>query len=324
MTHSAHPTAAPLNVGNVVTTTVQLYRARFSSYLKIAFFGYITLILITLAAIAVSGLAVIQAIAFENDLSNVIVAVGLIAAGIAGLIYASAKLLAAAGAISRLAFRELVGQPEEIAVAQQYTNDRLWSFWRVGIEISLRLGVIYLGLVMIASLVGGFLAVAVGFFFAPLFQEGGSVSPLAFVAAFFLGAIGILGLISMVLIPLVWFFSRWIVAEVPLAVEEGVNGAQSIARSWSLTQGSVGRIQWVVVVAFLVSSPIVGITNYLPQLLSLAVDPESGAGVVITLVSFLTSYIGGMFLLPFWQILKAVIYFDLRNRREGLGLELRS
>ncbi len=30
-----------------------------------------------------------------------------------------------------------------------------------------------------------------------------------------------------------------------------------------------------------------------------------------------------IFLLPFWQTIKAVIYYDLRTRREGMGLELR-
>jgi hypothetical protein len=27
--------------------------------------------------------------------------------------------------------------------------------------------------------------------------------------------------------------------------------------------------------------------------------------------------------MPFWQSIKAVIYYDLRSRREGLGLQLR-
>jgi hypothetical protein len=29
-------------------------------------------------------------------------------------------------------------------------------------------------------------------------------------------------------------------------------------------------------------------------------------------------------ILPFWQTIKAVLYFDLRSRREGLGLQLQS
>ena len=31
---------------------------------------------------------------------------------------------------------------------------------------------------------------------------------------------------------------------------------------------------------------------------------------------------GGALLLPFWQAIKAVIYYDLRVRREGFGIEL--
>jgi hypothetical protein len=30
-----------------------------------------------------------------------------------------------------------------------------------------------------------------------------------------------------------------------------------------------------------------------------------------------------VFTMPFWQTIKAVIYYDLRTRREGMGLELR-
>jgi hypothetical protein len=31
----------------------------------------------------------------------------------------------------------------------------------------------------------------------------------------------------------------------------------------------------------------------------------------------------GALLIPFWQSIKAVIYYDLLTRKEGLGLELR-
>lgn len=32
---------------------------------------------------------------------------------------------------------------------------------------------------------------------------------------------------------------------------------------------------------------------------------------------------GGVLILPFWQTVKAVVYYDLRSRHEGLGLQLR-
>ncbi|GFZ94066.1 hypothetical protein [Okeania sp. KiyG1] len=33
--------------------------------------------------------------------------------------------------------------------------------------------------------------------------------------------------------------------------------------------------------------------------------------------------LSNVFLLPFWQAIKAVVYYDLRTRREGMGLQLR-
>jgi hypothetical protein len=35
------------------------------------------------------------------------------------------------------------------------------------------------------------------------------------------------------------------------------------------------------------------------------------------------SFSGGALIVPFWQTVKAVVYYDLRSRREGLGLQLR-
>jgi len=31
----------------------------------------------------------------------------------------------------------------------------------------------------------------------------------------------------------------------------------------------------------------------------------------------------GALVLPFWQAIKAIIYYDLRSRKEGLGLQMR-
>ena len=55
--------------------------------------------------------------------------------------------------------------------------------------------------------------------------------------------------------------------------------------------------------------------------------PVEGTDPSFQLLSFLIGYaigiLGNIFLLPFWQAIKAVVYYDLRTRREGMGLELR-
>ncbi|BAZ86107.1 hypothetical protein NIES806_23170 [Dolichospermum compactum NIES-806] len=60
--------------------------------------------------------------------------------------------------------------------------------------------------------------------------------------------------------------------------------------------------------------------NYVPNLFLIKLEPGSTIYTVVYLLSLL---IGGTFVMPFWQSIKAVIYYDLRSRREGLGLQLR-
>ena len=45
-------------------------------------------------------------------------------------------------------------------------------------------------------------------------------------------------------------------------------------------------------------------------------------GSLSFLLTILISIAGGALMIPFWQSIKAVIYYDLRVRREGLGLNL--
>jgi hypothetical protein len=51
--------------------------------------------------------------------------------------------------------------------------------------------------------------------------------------------------------------------------------------------------------------------------------PAAALQVLTLLLIYMMSFALGIALLPLWQTVKAAIYFDLRNRREGLGLELR-
>ncbi|MEB3882695.1 hypothetical protein [Lyngbya sp. CCY1209] len=102
----------------------------------------------------------------------------------------------------------------------------------------------------------------------------------------------------------------------------------AIARSWELTSGSVFRIQGIILVAILVTFPVslvVQVVSPIVQVIIVANFPPDS--VAFNLLSFLLiialSFISGALFLPFWQSIAAIIYYDLRTRREGLGLELR-
>ena len=123
--------------------------------------------------------------------------------------------------------------------------------------------------------------------------------------------------------------SRLLIVELPLAMENDVSSSSAIGRSWELTKGSVGRIQWIVFVGILVSLPI---TIFVPgifgaivgSILTAFLDPTSGIFLIVSnLLTLPVSFGSSALLLPFWQAIKAVVYYDLRSRKEGLGLQMR-
>ncbi|MEH1901466.1 MAG: glycerophosphoryl diester phosphodiesterase membrane domain-containing protein [Nostoc sp.] len=261
----------PLSIGNVVSAAVRLYRSHLKTYLKLALIAHLWIIV---------------------------------------PIYGWAKYAAISGLISRLAFGELIYQPESVQTASSHVNPRLWSFLSVGFQVGISMLLIYLGL----AIVGGVVASLLGLVLRGILGTTGAIVATT---------LAIIVTVVIVLLGLTWFYSRWVVAEVPLAVEENINSGESVARSWELTKASVFRIQGVVLVAFIVTLPLVFVLNYIPNLFLLKLEQGSTIYWIVYVISLIGSLVGGIFVMPFWQALKAVLYLDLRSRREGLGLQLR-
>ncbi|MDF5709935.1 MAG: hypothetical protein PUP90_20270 [Nostoc sp. S4] len=261
----------PLSIGNVVSAGVRLYRSHLATYLNLSAIAHLWIFV---------------------------------------PVYGWAKYAVISGLISRLAFKELVYQPESVQSARSHVDSRLWSFFRVAFQVGISLALIYFGLALVGGMIAGLLGVALG-------RILGSSRIIV------IGTLAVIITVLIVLLGTTWFYSRWVVAEVPLAVEENINGAESIARSWELTKASVFRIQAVVLVAFLVTFPIVFVFNYIPNLFLLKLEQGSTIYSIVYFISWIGTLVGGAFVMPFWQALKAVLYLDLCSRREGLGLQLR-
>ena len=122
--------------------------------------------------------------------------------------------------------------------------------------------------------------------------------------------------------------SQLLIVELPLAMENDVTASSAIGRSWELTKGSVGRIQWIVFVGILVSLPITIFVQIVSTIIQLVLSAVLGAESSLFLLVFYLlilplSFASSAILIPFWQAMKAIIYYDLRSRKEGLGLEIR-
>ena len=224
-------------------------------------------------------------------------------------IYGWAKYSAIAALISRLAFGEVRENPETVSDARREVNPRMWSFFWAGTLASLIfLGVSVVGAIAITILGGGA---------AAIFRENYLI----------IGALVAVAVIAFLII-YIRIISRLLIVELPLAMENDVSSSSAISRSWELTKGSGGRIQWIVFVGILVSLPVtifVQIVTVIVQLvLTGLLGAESGLFYLVYYILIVPLSLGsGALVTPFWQAMKAIIYYDVRSRKEGLGLQMR-
>jgi len=233
-------------------------------------------------------------------------------------IYGWAKASMISAQISRLAFGELINKPETAKSAENHLKNRMWSFLGAGILVGLILFAINFGL----SIVSNILQISVT---AILGNNNSLAVLIGFAIALLTWAIQL------------WFQARYFIPELPIAIEN-IDASTTIGRTWELTKGAGVRIQLILLVAYLITAPLALIAGiplffmigYAISLQFQAVgatssaSPDGGGTFVVLLLSFLLLVIIiGTLIVPFWQAIKAVIYYDLRSRREGMGLQVR-
>lgn len=267
----------PLRVGKVISTGIRLYRSHVQDYFFLALKAYLWVLV---------------------------------------PVYGWAKFMALSSLISRLAFGELVNQPESIPSGQRFVNSRLWEFLVAGVLLFL-VGVgLVLGIVII--IFGIFI---LGVFWGLIFLDENSAAVLL------LNLITLVTLI-VVLLAWLWIIIRLYLVGAVLAIEENVDGVSAISRSWQLTQGYGWRLLLIYFVGFLITIPAQIMLQVMTSFLQLVFSPfildEYGLYALLYFV-FLLAIIFSIsaVILPFYQTLTSVIYYDLRSRRESLSLKLR-
>jgi hypothetical protein len=312
MSQTPNPTqpTGPLSVGNVVSAGLRLYRDHFKSYFGVAILATLWallpfLVLIPIPLLLISGNA--------NSAALLLI----IPIGIVLFFYGTAKYTANSALISRLAFGELVNRPETVREARHQLAPKFLVFLRTYLLLSLLSFGVVIGfyiLILIIGLSGAYIASSVQ----------GNILAIGMIVGIGLIAFG--AALSFT----IRFFIRLFLFEVPLAIEENIKATQTIGRSRNLTQGHVGRIFLILTIASLITIPlsiIVQLAVSTIQVLLLRVlsaDPTSaGFQMLSFMVGYVLGLVSGAVFLPFWQAIKAVIYYDLRSRREGLGLQMR-
>jgi hypothetical protein len=259
----------PLNIANVISAGMRLYRSHLKKYFLIALKAYVWLLV---------------------------------------PIYGWVKFYALSALISRLSFGELVNQPESVSEGERFVNSRLWEFF-VNMILMFAIG-ISIGLVF--GLIGGLL---IGISAVLL----GGLQDVTNIIIY-----GLIVLVFMIIscIGILWIGIRFYLVDVSLAIENDINGSSTINRSWELTKGNVGRILLISLIVSLITIPIQFIIRLIFPALLKKGDPIFSS--IFSLLILGLTFVGSALILPFLQTVKAVVYYDLRSRHEGIGLQLRN
>jgi hypothetical protein len=217
-------------------------------------------------------------------------------------VYGWAKYTTAAGLISRLAFGEITEKPESVTEARNQVNPLMWTF-----------------------LLGSLLVVLI--FLGVMLGAGVIIILLAFIAssAPALNFILIPGFILGFFILFLWLFTRLSLVELIIGIERTSEAKRALDRSWSLTKPFVSRLLLINFVASLITIPIYFISNLITGVIQVIVGGVFGeesavASQIIFVFSLVINVLFTGITMPFWQSIKAAIYYDLRSQREGIDL----
>ncbi len=227
-------------------------------------------------------------------------------------IYGWAKFIALSALISRLAYHEILEQPEAISQARPRVERKMWSFLGQGILVTL----IMMGAITVLII----LEVTALMFLVGILGQN---NPITYLIGFGVSIAALCAYLAIV--------SRFLIASVPLAVEDNMTATEAISRSRKLTKGSVLWILGIVFLEFLIIFPpllildIFSITFVNPGLATILGSNSSIYNLIVNLFAIARFIIGGALAVPFRQSIYGVIYCDLKFkelRDKGIDLKI--
>ncbi len=314
----------PMTVGNIVSSGFKLYTSNFGRYILIALKSALWVFVPVLLALVFT---VVFALVLGENPTAVLPLLGiLIPAWIVLMVFCWAQSLGESAGIARLAYQELSGTPEDDRTALRFTRSRKWSLLGANILRGLIFFAAYIVFVIVTMILLVILGITTGVG-SEIFEGASSGAELNPAIGILIGLFFVVGLIAFLLF-YAWLATRYLLIDPSLAVEPSSGAAEALGRSWKLTGGHVIHSILVAAVAFLVGIPVYIVINIISQIISTLlltagqlIDPNLLTGISV-LLSYLVGIIGGIATTPFWQSILATLYFDLRNRKEGLDLTL--
>jgi len=290
----------PLNIGNTINTAFRLYRDRFQTYVFFAVRACLWSLLPLILQLILSQL-LYQTITPEQGSD-----IGLRLFLFPVQIFSAAKSLFNSAVISRLAFQDIIYQPETSGQAEKKVKPKMWRLWWMQVLIFLLGAAIILPITLSLGLVSG-------------------VIPI-------LGVLLILLASFCLPVFFLWLSARICIAELPLVIEDNLGSWQAIKRGWHLTKNSAWRIVGVIFIASLLIIPVYILSVALASIpfwfnssedwQTLAENPLFFRQMAMFSYGLTTIFLLlNILLVPFWQSLNSVIYNHVLDQKKNDGEE---
>jgi hypothetical protein len=302
---------APLTIGNTINTAFRLYRDRFQTYVFFAVRAGLWSLLPLILQLILSQL-LYQTITPEQGSD-----IGLRLFLFPIQIFSAAKSLFNNAVISRLAFQDIIYQPETSGQAEKKVKPKMWRLWWMQVLIGLLGAAIILAITLSLVLVSfipilGVLLILLAFFCLPFF--------------------------------FLWLSARIYIAELPLVIEDNLGSWQAIKRAWHLTKNSAWRIvglmlifiaSLLIISVYLLSGALASILFFFSVKIlfffwvnsseywqTLTENPLFFQQMAMFFYGLTTIFLLlNILLVPFWQSLKSVIYNHLLDQKKNDGGE---
>ncbi|WP_460194451.1 RDD family protein [Thermosynechococcus sp. FA-CM-4201] len=294
-----------LSSGNVVTIALELYRHQGNRYFLLSLFAHAWFFLLSIAAVLIVAVALIVGGILAGAMDNV--APFLWLAGMSVLValpfylFGWTRLMASGALLSRRIYAVLTALEESESTARSFIFPKMLNY----LLATLIVGVILLLVYVVLGAIGYLIYLVASPLVQFLDQTIQTQPARSLVFLTFL--LSILLLVLLALLVISYFMARLSLVDVVLALEPDCTPLKSVRRSWQLTQGQAWHTLTVFFVASLATIP----ANLLGSIInSVVIIPVAGLFVAVLL-------------LPLWQGIKAVLYWDLRVRNEGAAFQVR-
>lgn len=298
------PSLRPMNLGEILDRSFQIYRSRFFAFVGIAAAPVLTMHCLEAADNAWLHLhsLVHPSRQSGNTLWNFVIALGFYhVSGLLSLVVMPAHVSVVSG--------QILGEQNSIFVAIRFAALRWRSYlWIAILKTSAELlvpeilatGLILVGVILL-ELSGA------------LKGSGGSLAVLIVFGA------GLCGLL------LFLWIGACLALTVPAAALEQLKGVQALRRGWSLSKGSRARIMlvWIVVILALIGAVlcIYILLRFLMFFIGNSVYGLNDPRGIFHLLYQILSAVAGTLIAPIYPIALTLFYYDQRIRKEGFDIE---